>query len=66
GRTKSLPGSVSGSRRREHPLAAEVRRRANHRVRAEGVEAQIIIEEWRKHFNTERPHSALGYRPPAP
>ena len=29
-------------------------------------EAQIIIEEWRKHYNTERPHSALGYRPPAP
>ena len=29
-------------------------------------EAQIIIEEWRKHYNTVRPHSALGYRPPAP
>ena len=29
-------------------------------------EAQIIIEEWRKHHNTNRPHSALGYRPPAP
>ena len=29
-------------------------------------EAQIIIEEWRKHYNTKRPHSALGYRPPAP
>ena len=28
-------------------------------------EAQIIIEEWRKHYNTKRPHSALGYRPPA-
>ncbi|RCW84196.1 integrase core domain-containing protein, partial [Paracoccus lutimaris] len=27
-------------------------------------EAQIIIEEWRKHYNTKRPHSALGYRPP--
>jgi transposase InsO family protein len=26
-------------------------------------EAQIIIEEWRKHYNTKRPHSALGYRP---
>ena len=23
-------------------------------------EAQIIIEEWRKHYNTKRPHSALG------
>jgi len=29
-------------------------------------EAQIIIESWRKHYNTKRPHSALGYRPPAP
>ena len=29
-------------------------------------EAQIIIEEWRKHYSTKRPHSALGYRPPAP
>jgi len=29
-------------------------------------EAQIVIERWRREFNTERPHSALGYRPPAP
>ena len=29
-------------------------------------EAQIIIEQWRSHYNTMRPHSALGYRPPAP
>ncbi|MDG1257063.1 MAG: integrase core domain-containing protein, partial [Paracoccaceae bacterium] len=29
-------------------------------------EAQIIIEQWRCHYNTKRPHSALGYRPPAP
>ena len=29
-------------------------------------ETQIIIEEWRKHYNTKRPHSALGYRSPAP
>lgn len=29
-------------------------------------EAQIIIEQWRKHYNTKRPHSALGYKPPAP
>ena len=29
-------------------------------------EAQILIEAWRRHYNTERPHSALGYRPPAP
>ena len=29
-------------------------------------EAQILIEEWRKHYNTKRPHSALDCRPPAP
>ncbi|WP_297775803.1 IS3 family transposase [uncultured Roseovarius sp.] len=29
-------------------------------------EAQILIERWRCHYNTVRPHSALGYRPPAP
>jgi transposase InsO family protein len=28
-------------------------------------EIQVIIEQWRKHYNTKRPHSALGYRPPA-
>ena len=29
-------------------------------------EATIIIEGWRIHYNTRRPHSALGYKPPAP
>ena len=29
-------------------------------------EAQVLIEQWRVHYNTIRPHSALGYRPPAP
>ncbi|WP_281283566.1 integrase core domain-containing protein [Palleronia caenipelagi] len=29
-------------------------------------EAQILIEQWRKHYDRKRPHSALGYRPPAP
>ena len=30
------------------------------------TEAQILIEKWRIHYNTVRPHSSLGYRPPAP
>jgi putative transposase len=30
------------------------------------AEAKIVIEGWRRHYNTSRPHSALGYRPPAP
>ena len=29
-------------------------------------EAQVVIEKWRVLYNTKRPHSALGYRPPAP
>jgi len=29
-------------------------------------EAQVVVEMWRNHYNTVRPHSALGYRPPAP
>ena len=29
-------------------------------------EAQIIIESWRRHYNTIRPHASLRYKPPAP
>jgi len=29
-------------------------------------EAQILIEQWRIHYNTVRPHSSLGYRSPVP
>lgn len=29
-------------------------------------EAQIVIEAWRQHYNRVRPHSSLGYKPPAP
>ena len=28
-------------------------------------EAQIIIESWRRHYNTVRPHASLGYKLPA-
>ena len=30
------------------------------------AEAQVLIEAWRRHYNGVRPHSSLGYRPPAP
>ena len=30
------------------------------------LEAKIIIERWRIHYNTKRPHSSLGGKPPAP
>lgn len=29
-------------------------------------EAQVLLEAWREEYNRRRPHSALGYRPPAP
>ncbi len=29
-------------------------------------EAQVLIERWRRHYNGVRPHSSLGYQPPAP
>jgi len=30
------------------------------------LEAKVLIEHWRRHYNTVRPHSSLGYRSPAP
>jgi transposase InsO family protein len=30
------------------------------------AEAKIVIESWRRHYNTVRPHGSLGYKPPAP
>lgn len=29
-------------------------------------EAKVLIEKWRKYYNTKRPHSSLNYKPPAP
>lgn len=29
-------------------------------------EAKVLVEQWRREYNTIRPHSARGYRPPAP
>jgi len=29
-------------------------------------EAQVLIEMWRREYNTIRPHCSLGYRPPVP
>jgi len=30
------------------------------------LEAKILTERWRREYNTVRPHSSLGYQPPAP
>ena len=29
------------------------------------AEAKVLIESWRLHYNSARPHGSLGYRPPA-
>jgi putative transposase len=29
-------------------------------------EAKVLIESWRRDYNRHRPHSSLGYKPPAP
>ena len=29
-------------------------------------EVKVLVERWRNEYNHLRPHSALGYRPPAP
>jgi putative transposase len=29
-------------------------------------EAEVVIESWRRHYNTVRPHASLRFRPPAP
>lgn len=51
-------GESFNSRFREELLNAEV----FYSLR----EAQVLIERWRRHYNTVGPHSSLGYRPPAP
>jgi transposase InsO family protein len=30
------------------------------------LEAKAVIEDWRTEYNRHRPHSSLGYKPPAP
>ena len=49
--------------------------RANARLRDELLngeifytlrEAQIVIETWRRQYDTIRPHALIGYKPPAP
>jgi len=34
--------------------------------RLKELEAEVVIESWRRHYNTARPHGSLGFTPPAP
>ena len=63
--TQRRPAREGGRR----GIARPARRR--HRVLDREIfynlrEARILIEQWWRHYNTKRPHSALDYRPPAP
>ncbi len=54
-----------------HRTLPEVSERRAYRVlgppRAEQrYTVRVLIERWREHYNRVRPHSALGYRQPAP
>jgi putative transposase len=51
----------AGSRLRD--VAAEL---ATLQLRRRRAKVGIIIESWRRHYNTIRPHASLGYKPPAP
>ena len=31
-----------------------------------GVQNDVLVDQWVRHYNTTRPHSSLGYKPPAP
>ena len=35
-------------------------------TRIPAMDTQVLIEGWWQHYNRVRPHSTLGYRPPAP
>jgi transposase InsO family protein len=35
-------------------------------LRSSNREAKVVIENWRREYNTIRPHSILNYGPPAP
>jgi hypothetical protein len=50
-----------------NPLTARLRHELPDRELFHSLkEAPVLIEQWRRHDNTLRPHSAPGYRPPAP
>ena len=56
---RPLPGESNGNARlRDELLNGEI----FYSLR----EAKIVIESWRRHYNTIRPHASLGYKPPAP
>lgn len=56
-RRKSGPSKVPAE-----AVLKDIRRRTR---KQHSAEEKIVINSWRRHQNTKRPHSSLGYRPPA-
>ena len=61
------PGEIVSKLRQVEVLVGQGRARADaiREIFTSLREARILIEAWHRHYNTARPHSALGYRPPA-
>ncbi len=60
---KRRSGRLIENDRRDDPGTEE---RLNGRILTTLQEAQMLTEGWRREYNQVRPHSALGYKPPAP
>ena len=59
-----IPGKMAMSNRSTARCATD--ESLNREIFYSLEEAQNLIERWRKDYNTIRPHSSLGYHPPAP
>ena len=60
------PGSNRGNEYMESPNEKLRNKSLNKEIFTTLLEAKWLAENWRKEYNRIRPHSSLGYRPPAP
>jgi hypothetical protein len=51
---------------RNAPISPEINRQIYGEIFYSIKELCVLAERWRIHYNTVRPHSSLGYKPPAP
>jgi hypothetical protein len=58
-----FPGRAPGSRASH---LGNIQSALLERITPVSTEAEIVIESWRRHYNTVRPHASIGYRAPAP
>ena len=65
-REKVILGLVQTATQNERTCSAFLRELLDREIFYTLLEAKVLIERWRVHYNRIRPHSSLGYRPPAP